>query len=85
MRAQPGSGRHAGVPQFSPLLRSPPFDDEVSGTPMTILALVHEITGCLAAYLPSARKCGKKSPNQTLGTRESKRPHSVLDSDWPLF
>jgi len=52
---------------------------------MTILALVHEITGCLAAYLPSARKCGKKSPNQTLGTRESKRPHSVLDSDWPLF
>lgn len=26
-------------------------DDEVSGTPMTIPALVHEITCCLAAYL----------------------------------
>jgi hypothetical protein len=52
MRAQPGSGRHAEVPQFSPLLRSPPFDDdEVSGTPMTIPALVYEITCCLAAYL----------------------------------
>jgi len=82
MRAQPGSGRHAGVPQFSPLLRSPPFDDdEVSGTPMTIPALVHEITCCLAAYLPSARKCGKKSLNQTLGTHKSKSFHSGLDSD----
>jgi hypothetical protein len=85
MRAQPGSGRHAGVPQFSPLLCSPPFDDEVSGTPITIPALVHEITCCLAAYLPSARKCGKKSPNQTLGTHKSKRVCSVFDSDWPLF
>jgi hypothetical protein len=26
-------------------------DDEVSGMPMTIPALVHEITCCLAAYL----------------------------------
>jgi hypothetical protein len=86
MLAQPGSGRHEGVPQFSPLLRSPPFDDdEVSGTPMTIPALVHEITCCLAAYLPSARECGKKSLNQTPGTHTSKRFHSVLDSDWPLF
>ena len=48
---------------------------------MTIPALVHEITCCLAAYLPSARKCGKKSLNQTLGTHKSKSFHSGLDSD----
>jgi hypothetical protein len=56
-------------------------DDEVSGTPMTIPALVHEITCCLAAYLTSARTCGKKSPSQILGTHKSKRVHSVLDSE----
>jgi AcrR family transcriptional regulator len=33
-------------------------DDEVSGTPMTIPALVHEITCCLAAYL----KAGSGKP-----------------------
>ena len=33
-------------------------DDEVSGTPMTIPALVHEITCCLAAYLTAGSgKC----------------------------
>jgi hypothetical protein len=31
-------------------------DDEVSGAPMTIPALVHEITCCLAAYLTAGSR-----------------------------
>jgi hypothetical protein len=42
---------------FAALAQQMMFDDEeVSGTPMTIPALVHEIASCLAAYLKTGSR-----------------------------